>query len=172
MNDQFKVVLDLPYPKIEISKKDTLYAYKIFKIYSGNLSEFTSIAQYAFQSSYLNKYKDLSKILEEIAMVEMKHLRILADLITDLGLIPYYVTYCCGTRANPWNSDYGDYTTDYRNMLLSNINLEVAAIKDYNELINQTNDANIKDIFKRIIQDEERHVEIFKELLRQYDSYE
>ena len=163
MNDQFKVVLDIPYPKIEISKKDTLYAYKVFKVYSGNLSELTSIAQYAFQSSYLNKYKDLSKILEEIAMVEMKHLRILAELITDLGLIPYYVTYCCGNR---------DYTTDYRNMLLSNINLEVAAIKDYNELINQTNDANIKDIFKRIILDEERHIEIFKELLRQYDSYE
>ena len=29
-----------------------------------------------------------------------------------------------------------------------------------------------KDILKRIIMDEERHVEIFSELLRQYDSYE
>ena len=105
-------------------------------------------------------------------MVEMHHLRILSDLIIALGLVPYYVTYNCSKEAIPWNSDFGDYTLDYRNMLLSDINLEVSAIKDYNELINGTNDANIKDIFKRIIEDEERHLEIFRELLKQYDSYD
>ena len=172
MNEEFKVTIDLPYPKIEISKKDRAYAYKIFKIYAGNLSELTSITQYSFQSSYLNKYKDLSNIIKEIAMVEMHHLRILSDLIIALGLVPYYVTYNCSKEAIPWNSDFGDYTLDYRNMLLSDINLEVSAIKDYNELINGTNDANIKDIFKRIIEDEERHLEIFRELLKQYDSYD
>lgn len=172
MNDDFKVVLDVPYPKIEISKKDTAFAYKLFKVYSGNISELTAIMQYSFQSFYLNNYKDLSKIIENISKVEMHHLEILAKLILALGLTPYYVTYCCGNRANPWSADFADYTLDYRNMLITDINSEVTAIKDYNELINETNDPNVKEILRRIIMDEERHIEIFRELLRQYDSYE
>lgn len=172
MNENFNPILNIPYPKIEISKKDPVFAYKLLYTYSGNISEFTAVTQYSFQSFYLKDYKDLSRILEHIAEVEMKHLKILAELILTLGLTPYYVTYGCGNEAIPWNSDFIDYTTDYRNMLLSNINSEVAAIKDYNRLINETNDPNIKDILNRIIIDEEKHIEIFSELLRQYDSYE
>lgn len=172
MNDNFNPRLNIPYPKIEISKKDPVFAYKLLHTYAGNVSELTAITQYSFQSFYLNSYKDLSKILEQISEVEMHHLKILAELILALGLTPYYVTYGCGNEPTPWNSDFIDYTTDYRSMLLSNINSEVIAIKDYNMLIDQTNDPNIKDILRRIIMDEERHIEIFSELLRQYDSYE
>lgn len=172
MNENFNPVLNIPYPKIEISKKDPVFAYKLLYTYSGNVSELTAVTQYSFQSFYLKDYRDLSGILEHIAEVEMKHLKILAELILTLGLTPYYVTYGCSNEPIPWNSDLIDYTTDYRNMLLSNINSEVAAIRDYNRLINETNDPNIRDILNRIILDEERHIEIFSELLRQYDSYE
>lgn len=170
MEETFNPTLEIPYPKIEISKKDTAFGYKLLNVYAGRVSELSAINQYSFQSFYLNKYKDLSNILMEISEVEMHHLKILADLICALGLIPYYVTYNCSYEAIPWNADYVDYTTDYRNMLLSNINSEVTAIKDYNKLIYETNDPNIKDILKRIIMDEERHIEIFSELLRQYDT--
>lgn len=170
MEENFNPALEIPYPKIEISKKDTAFAYKLLNVYAGNISELTAISQYSFQSFYLNKYKDLSNILMGISEVEMHHLKILADLICALGLIPYYVTYNCSYEAMPWNADYVDYTTDYRNMLLVNINSEVSAIKDYNKLIYETNDPNIKEILKRIIMDEERHIEIFSELLKQYDT--
>lgn len=172
MNDVFNVVVNIPYPNIEISRKDPSFAYKLLNVYAGNISELSAITQYSFQSFYLNEYKDLSNILEQISIVEMRHLKILAKLILKLGLTPYYVTYCCGNRPNPWNADYIDYTLDYRDMLLSNINSEISAIRDYNRLINETNDTNIKEILRRIIVDEEKHIEIFKELLRQYDSYE
>lgn len=170
MEESFNPTLEIPIPKIEVSSKNPELAYKLLQVYAGNVSELTAINQYSFQSFYLNKYKDLSKILEQIAEVEMGHLKILAELICALGLIPYYVTYNCSYKAIPWNADYVDYTTDYRNMLLSNINSEVTAIKDYNKLISETNDPNVKDILNRIIMDEERHLEIFGELLRQYDS--
>ena len=170
MEETFNPTLEIPYPKIEISKKDTAFGYKLLNVYAGRVSELSAINQYSFQSFYLNKYKDLSNILMEISEVEMHHLKILADLICALGLIPYYVTYNCSYEAIPWNADYVDYTTDYRNMLLSNINSEVTAIKDYNKLIYETNDPNIKEILNRIIMDEERHIEIFSELLKQYDT--
>ena len=170
MEENFNPTLEIPYPKIEISKKDPMFAYKLLNVYSGRVSELTAINQYSFQSFYLNKYKDLSNILMEISEVEMHHLKILGDLILALGLIPYYVTYNCNYEATPWSADYVDYTTDYRNMLLVNINSEVSAIKDYNKLISETNDPNVKEILNRIIMDEERHINIFSELLRQYDS--
>ena len=172
MNYDLNPVVNMAYPKIEVSRKDPTFAYKLLHVYSGNVSELTAITQYSFQSFYLHEYHDLSNILEQISIVEMHHLKILAKLILELGLTPYYVTYGCGNTPNPWNSDNVDYTTDYRDMLLSNINSEVSAIRDYNRLINETTDTNIRSILKRIIVDEERHIEIFSELLRQYDSYE
>ena len=172
MNDIFNPIVNMEYPDIRISNKDPKFAYKLLQVYSGNISELTAITQYSFQSFYLNKYKDLSNILEQISKVEMNHLKILAKLILELGLIPYYVTYGCGNMPNVWNSDYVDYTLDYRDMLLSNINSEVVAIRDYNKLINETNDPNIRNILNRIILDEERHLEIFNALLKQYDTYE
>lgn len=172
MNDDFNPIINTPYPKIEVMRKDPNFAYKLLYVYAGNVSELSAITQYSFQSFYLKKYKDLSNILERISEVEMQHLKILAELILELGLTPYYVTYGCCNKPTPWNSDFIDYTTEYRNMLLSNINSEVTAIKDYNRLISETNDSNIINILKRIIMDEKRHVEIFNELLKQYDSYE
>lgn len=172
MNDEFQIVLNIPYPKIEVSSKDVNLAYKLFNVYAGRISELSAITQYSFQSIYLKNYHDLSNILEKISKVEMRHLKILGDLIKELGLTPYYVTYSCDKQATPWNTDFIDSTTDYRSMLISNINSEVVAIKDYNDLISCTNDPNIKEIIKRIIIDEEHHLKIFTELLRQYDSYE
>lgn len=172
LNNIFNVTVNIPYPSIEILRKDTNFAYKLFHIYAGNISELTATSQYSFQSFYLKEYKDLSNILEQISKVEMHHLKILANLILELGLTPYYVTYGCGNKPITWNSDFVDYTTDYRDMLLSNINSEINAIRDYNKLINETTDSNIRKILKRIIMDEERHIEIFRELLRQYDTYE
>ena len=165
----FDVNLNIPYPKINIDKKDPILAYKIMNSYSGIISEFTQVSQYSFQSFYLNKYSDLSKILENISRVEMEHLKILGILISKLGLVPYFVTYTNNT-AIPWNSDYVNFTTDYRSMLTSNIKAEESTIDNYNKIINSTTDQNIIEIIKRIILDEERHIEIFKELLRQYEE--
>ena len=171
MNDELNPNINIPYPEINISQKDPIFAYKLLKTYAGNISELTAVSQYSFQSFYLNEYKDLSNLLEQISKTEMYHLKILGILILKLGLNPYFVTYCSFNNPKLWNSDFVDYTTDYRDMLLSNINSEINAVRDYNKLISETNDCNIKEILNRIILDEERHIQIFNELLRQYDSY-
>ena len=168
MND-FDPNLNIEYPKIMISKKDIKLAYKLLDIYSGNISELTQIQMYSYQSIYLNKYTDLSNILNSISKIETKHLKILGILISKLGLIPYFVTYK-DNCAIPWNSDYVNFTTDYRSMLINNINSEVEAIKLYNEIIKDTDDTYIINIIQRIIKDEEKHIEIFNKLLKQYDE--
>jgi len=169
LNKDFDPIINLPYPKVEVQKKDPNLAYHILKLYAGNLSELTAVNQYSFQGIYLNDYKDLSKILENISIVEMRHLKILGELIEKLGLIPYYATYN-NNKPIPWNSDYVNFTINYREMLVSDINGENDAIKEYKKIINMTDDSNIKAIINRIILDEERHIEILKKLLSQYDN--
>ena len=167
--NEYNPILNIPYPIIKVNQKNPKLAYKILNLYSGKISEYTAISQYSFQSFCLEKYKELSYIIEEISKVEMRHLKILALLIKKLGLIPYFVTYE-NNIPKPWNSDYVNFTTDYRNMLISNIESEKKAIIEYNKIIKETNDKNIINIINRIIKDEERHIEIFNSLLYKYDN--
>lgn len=169
MNKDFNPILNIPYPSINVQKKNPKLAYKILELYAGMVSELSAVSQYSFQAIYLNEYKELSKILENISIVEMRHLKILGELIEALGLIPYYVTYK-NNKPIPWNSDYIDFTLNYRDMLINNIKKENEAINNYKEIINMTDDTNIKNIINRIILDEERHIEILSKLLVQYDN--
>lgn len=169
MNNGLNPIVNLPYPKVNVLEKNQSFAYKLLDIYSGTISEFTAVGQYSFQSIFLNEYKELSKILESISITEMRHLKILGELIQTLGLIPYYVTYKNNSPI-PWNSDNINYTTNYRDMLTSNIRNEELSIQKYNELISETNDQNIKDILNRIIMDEKKHIEVLSILLKQYDE--
>lgn len=169
MNNKLNPIVDIPYPKIDIKEKDPKFAYKIFKLYAGEVSEFTAVSQYSYQSIYLNEYKELSKILEDIAITEMRHLKILGELIKVLGLNPYYVTYN-DNRPIPWDADNVNFTINYREMLVSDIEKEKLAINDYNKLASETNIQNIKDIINRIIMDEKRHIEVLSILLKQYDE--
>lgn len=169
LNSGLNPIVDIAYPEIKVMEKDLPFAYKLLDAYAGNVSEFSAVGQYSFQSIYLSEYKDLSKILKNISIVEMKHIEILGELIKELGLIPYYVIYK-NQKAIPWNSDYINFTTNYRDMLVSNINKENESINNYNKLISETNDQNIKNILNRIILDEKRHIEVLTKLLNQYDE--
>lgn len=169
MNNSLNPKVNLPYPKVIVSKKNPNLGYKLFELYAGNISELTAVNQYSFQSIYLNDYIDLSNILKTISITEMEHIRILGELIKALGLIPYFISYD-NKEPIPWNSDYVNFTTNYREMLVSNINGENKAIEKYKQILKETNDENIQKIIERIILDEQRHIEIFSKLLMQYDS--
>ncbi|MBQ7140021.1 MAG: manganese catalase family protein [Bacilli bacterium] len=169
MNNNLNPKVNLPYPKIIVNKKDPNLAYKLFELYAGNVSELTDINQYSFQSIYLCDYVDLSNILKTISITEMEHLRILGELIKALGLNPYFISYD-NNKPIPWNSDYVNFTINYREMLVNNIKIENESIEQYNKLLSEINDENIRKVIERIILDERKHVEIFSKLLMQYDS--
>jgi len=169
VNNSLNPKLNIPYPKIKVNKKNINLGYKLFELYAGNISELTAVNQYSFQSIYLNDYVDLSNILKTISITEMEHVKILGELIKVLGLNPYFISYE-NYKPIPWNSDNLNFTTNYREMLVSNINGEKKAIEKYNQIFNEIDDENIKKIIERIILDEKKHMEIFSKLLVQYDG--
>ena len=148
---------NLPYPDIKVEKENIEYAKLLSYPYAGLVSEDTATHLYMYQSFILDD--EISNILEKIAIVEMKHLELLAKTINLLGLKPEY-------KVNdiPWTTSYVNYNNNLKDILKINIESETLAIKNYNNLIKVIDDKYIKELLKRIIIDEEIHLKIFNEL--------
>lgn len=161
-----KVKLDIPYPEIKVEKENAYYADLLGEDYAGQISEATAVMLYSYQHFVqFNKNKEFSKLIEEIAEVEMRHMEILGKLINLLGKEPIYRT-CEASRGDcvMWSASNVNYASDLKEMLKVNIDSESAAIRTYEHHKKIIEDKYIKAILDRIILDEKNHLQIFKEL--------
>lgn len=151
---------NLPYPGIKVEKENIEYAKLLMYPYASMVSEDTATHLYMYQSFILDN--NIGRILENIAIVEMHHLEMLAKTINLLGLKPEY-------KSNdiPWTSNYVNYNTNLKDILKINIEAETLAIKNYQNLIKVINDKYIKKMLERIIVDEEIHLKIFNDLYKE-----
>lgn len=158
-----------PYPKVEVKEKNLFYATLLLEDYAGMISESTAIFQYIYER--INKFQihpEFSEALLRIAVVEMRHLQMLGETITLLGLKPEYKSIdSCNYLVN-WNSSFVDYNTDIISMLKNDIRLEENTIANYQYHIHMINDPYIKRLLYRIIEDEEIHIQCFQTLLAKY----
>ncbi|MDV4149672.1 ferritin-like domain-containing protein [Clostridium sp. AL.422] len=148
----------LPYPEIDIKEKNLEYAKLIKKCYCGLCSELTLVNQYTYQQLLMNSY--LKEIFKKIAMVEEEHLNILGNLIIALGGDPSFSI----TKRNKifnWSTKYIHNDTSLKNILINNINNEMAIIKEYRNITSIIDNENIITILNRIILDEELHIKTF-----------
>ena len=159
-----KVYSDIPYPKIQVSKKSKETANLLSYVYASNESELTQILLYVYQSMVLeNVNQEIAQSLLEISKVEMHHLYLLGNTIQALGSSPIYAD-CNFNMKNYWNSDDVYYDTDLKTILEIDIESEKRAIYDYQMLLNVIDDCYIKNLLERIILDEQIHLQIFLEL--------
>ena len=157
--NNFNEIENDPYPKIENIKQDYRFGKMLYDSYAGSYGELTAITQYVYENITNEENKELRNVLMRVAMDEMHHLKILGDLLVELGFIPYYM----GSRNNKWCSDRVKYKfNSVEEMLKYNIQTEKIALKEYERLIQNTEDKCIKDVLSRIIKDEENHIRIFK----------
>ncbi|WP_339061131.1 manganese catalase family protein [Tepidibacillus marianensis] len=76
------------YPETKVLKPNRAYAEILMDDYAGVVSEFTAINQYLYHHYFFDIIDNqLADLLEGVAVVEMYHLEILADLIILLGEI-------------------------------------------------------------------------------------
>ena len=162
-----KVKLDIPYPEIRVEKENLYYADLLSEDYAGMVSETTAVMLYSYQHfDKFNSDKEFSKIIEEIGRVEMMHLEMLGKTIKLLGKSPIYkVCEALSDNCVFWNSKYVNYKTSLKDMLKIDIFSEESAIKTYTEHKKIIKDKYIREMLSRIILDEKRHLEIFKEML-------
>lgn len=157
--------MNIPYPKIQVERKDIEIAKDLLNAYAGRVSEDSAIHDYVFQMM-MQDNEDIKKILKGISIVEMHHLEILGKLIYALGLTPLFASV--EENHTKWFSgEYVNYEKNWEQTLRDNIYQEEAAIRNYEKIILKTKDENVKHILKRIILDERVHIEIFTKLLAQ-----
>lgn len=157
-----KYFVDQPYPEIPILKPNNYYAALLSGAFAGHGSEMTAIAQYTAHGFYIEDYPEISKAYECISYVEMHHLDILGKLIYGLGCHPKFITYETNCY---WSGNYPVYAYELRPILIADIKAEKEAVARYARLINQINSPDIQIILRRIMIDEQKHVEVFSGFL-------
>ncbi len=159
--------VNIPYPLVKVEKENIEYANILLEDYTGFNGEENAINQYVYEYlSKFNEYEYFAQVLKKIAMVEMKHLELIGKTITLLGGKPIfkfldrksnYYLYYSGSFVN--------YENDIKKMLIYNIRLEKNTIRKYEQHIKIIKDKYIKALLYRIILDEKKHIECFRELL-------
>ena len=160
--------VDLPYPEVNVKDKNPQYIDLILQNYASSISEFDAIAQYTYhQISYVYENIEVSQTLRGISIVEMNHLELLGEILVQLGAEPGY--WINNKKPHYWSSKLVDYDlSSLKYILTVDINDEKSAIKQYKETITKINDENINDIIKRIILDEEYHIQLLLGLYKKY----
>lgn len=174
---------DLPMPEGNVEGKNLEYANMLLDAYSSSAdSEIQAITQYLYQHKTIAN-TSIANALLCIAIIEMRHLDKLADLITDLGGKPVYYN----SNRSFWstaNISYGDSDilslklnekdTENREVIkqkiLLNIKGEVNAINGYRFIKSNINDKYIKKVLDKIISDEETHITILQGIIKKYLS--
>lgn len=172
---------DIPFPPIKVERSNPDYATLLLDAFASSAdSEIQAITQYIYHSKTINN-STISKALMCIALIEMRHLDTLGELIPLLGGKPIYEN----SNMNFWmtgniayvdkniiyekgNNNVIDNKATYRKKLEANIDGERNAINGYKRLLNDIKDKYIEKIILKIISDEEVHIKIFKNLIEKY----
>lgn len=161
-------VVNKMYPEIKVEAENKEYAYILLNDYAGEISELSAITLYSYQQFSQFKDEEFAHIVEQISIAEMLHLKMLGQTIKLLGVDPIYKIKDVDDNYISWNSEYVSYDTNIVDMLKTNVNKEKEAILKYRSHIELINDKYIKGLLERIIEDEEKHLECFNKLLKQY----
>ncbi|MCI8292167.1 MAG: rubrerythrin family protein [Hespellia sp.] len=162
------IMMDLPYPPIQVSKKNQAYADLLSVDYCGSVSELSAITQYINNESRLSDSKcSMAKTLLGIAVAEMMHLQKLGQLIVLLGGKLDFVAKYRNGRQQMWTPEYLAIPENVGKMLLSDIEAERAAVNQYRMHIKMIEDPCVNAVLHRIIKDEEYHIMLLQALVKE-----
>ena len=168
MNNDFTcdVSVNLPYPPTQPESQNPEYALAMLSNIGSSNSEMTAVSLYFYNSVILEpSYTGFAKCFHEISIVEMHHLDMFAELAYKMGADPRLWTVQ-NRRKSYWTPAYNQYPRNVRDVIINSIKGEEAAIQKYNRQANTIQNSNIASILRRIVMDEERHIEIFNNMLQ------
>lgn len=160
-----KVNLDLPYPPIQLEHSKPEYALAMLSNIGSSNSEMNAVSLYFYNSVILEPdYAELAKCFHQISVVEMHHLKIFGNLAYQLGADPRLWSVQNRSKRY-WTPAYNRYPRSLRMVIENSIRGEVATVQKYTRQAETICDANIVEILKRIILDEQHHIEILHTIL-------
>lgn len=156
-----------PYPEVRAEGKNRRYGQAILSNVGGSVSEMGATAQYLYAHFTQSGRPEVAECLGRLAMVEMRHLAIFAQLARQLGEDPRLWSPFRGGRRY-WTPEYLRYPHRLEQVLHCAIDEERSAIQKYSRQAQWIRDTNVVANLRRIIADEEVHLEILTGLLKSY----
>lgn len=154
-----------PYPPIEVAGKNRLYAGLMHTNMCAAQSELTALMQYLYQGWVIDvSHAEAAHVMHRIAMVEMHHMDIFAQLVRLLGGDPSY-TVSFRQRRRVWDSSLISPCKNFHHMMQNNLLSEQETIERYRRQAAMVHDECISAILLRIVEDERVHVRIFRSYL-------
>lgn len=161
------IMMDLPYPPIQVKEKKPNYANLLTVDYCGAVSELSAITQYINNENRLSCQQcSLARTILGIAMAEMIHLQKLGELICLLGGNLDFTARQRDGRQRMWTPEFLKLQDNVRNMLVTAIDSEKAAINQYRMHMRMISDGDITAVLGRIVQDEQYHIMVLQALLK------
>lgn len=155
------------YPPVRVKGPDPMCARAMLANLGGSASEMSTVAQYFYSSTVLEaSYPRVAEYFHRIAVVEMRHLSILAELALLLGGEPRLWSYVNGRPAY-WNAGVLTYSHELPALLNRAVTGESRTITEYRRLADQVTDPHIQAILERLVLDEEQHLLIFRRLTQE-----
>lgn len=162
------IMVDLPYPPVQVSEKNQAYANLLSMDYCGSVSEMSAITQYINNENRMSCEKcPIAKTILGIAMAEMIHLQKLGELMYLLGGSIDFTAKQQNGNQKLWSPDCLTLPNDIRKMLIADIDSERAAINQYRMHIRMIKDHHVRAVLARIIKDEEYHVMLLQTLMKE-----
>lgn len=159
------ILVDLPYPPLQVKEKNQAYANLLSIDYCGAISEMSAIAQYINDEGRLfHKQCPAAKTILGIAMAEMMHLQKLGELIILLGGTLDFVAKHHDGKRKMWTPGYLPLSENAEKMMLAGIEAERATIDQYKMHMRMIHDKDVNAVLARIIKDEEYHIMILQAL--------
>jgi len=155
--------INQPYPDVAVRQINPQWAALLSGTYAGKGSESTAIGQYTTHRFFTQAWPDIFTAYKYITFTEMTHFWLLGDLIRRLGTNPVLFSYEDGTY---WNGAFPEYHRAIRPILESDMEGERGAIAHYTRLIGEIEDEGIQSLMRRIILDEQRHLEVLTEFYK------
>ena len=158
------------YPNITLSYLPQEILIMLKRMYAGKRSELTAITQYTYQHFVIwrePKLSNLSNNINQIAIYKMSHYEMLAKVLVRCGIDPKNCVYIDGNPnlCDFWKASSVSYEKSLVKMLESDIFLEQRMIQEYNEIINKTDNENLKQILERIIEEDKSYLMYFEAIL-------
>ncbi len=160
------IMMDLPYPPVQVSGQNQVYANLLSVDYCGSVSELSAITQYVNNENRLFiRNCQTARTMLGLAMAEMMHLQKLGEMIVLLGgNIDFTAKYQNGRRWM-WTPEHLNIPEQAKKMVIADIEAEKAAINQYRAHMKMIQDQGVNDVLMRIIKDEEYHIMILQSLI-------
>ncbi|MEG0365964.1 MAG: ferritin family protein [Coprobacillus sp.] len=162
--------LDIPYPSVDSLDINIDYGHIILPNLGGLISEMNAVSLYAYNSIITEQsWPELSSAMHEISLVEMKHLNIFSKMCYRLGVDPR-LWDCQNDFLEYWSPGFNVYPRQIHTLLENSIIQENKTILMYQQQISKIDEPIIQDVLKRIILDEQLHLQIFEYFLDTYNQ--